>query len=101
MEIKECELNSIQYYNESKDEHSTRVVIPSMIPSASFRAIDVSDLNNEARQEMQQLYSEYKQYYKDQQSTIFNFETWVDHSKNRTVTPKWRTFKLNNIQLKE
>jgi regulatory protein YycI of two-component signal transduction system YycFG len=63
-----------------------------------MKSIDVSELNPEQRAEMQALYKEYAKYYDDFIANSFNFETWVEHTKGKVISPKWRAFKLSNIK---
>lgn len=81
----------------NKGEVTERYVIPSFVPHPNIKAIDVTDLTEEEREEIAALYMEYVEYYKQAASTLFSFEDWVDHSKQKNVRPKWRTFREDNV----
>lgn len=97
MKLTENQITTIVYNNENKKETTTRVVIPTSIPKDTVRAIDVDDLSPADRVEMQELYSEYRDYTTGFMATMFNFEDWVEHSKGKKVQPKWRAFKQSGL----
>lgn len=77
-----------------------RTVIPTFVPNLdNFKAVDVSELSEEARAEMLELLEEYHQYYTDRAKAIFNFEDWVEHSRGGKLKVKWRTFNLDRTEL--
>lgn len=80
-------------------ETTDRVVIPTYIPAPSMKAIDVTDLNDEDREELLQQLQEYADYVELKTKTVFNFEDWLDMTNQRAVTDqiKWRTFKMDQI----
>lgn len=88
-------------YTNDKQETSDRVVIPTLVPKQNVTTIDVTTLTEEQQQEMSQLYTEYSEYYRDHMSKAFNFETWVEHTTSKNITPKWRALKLSNIKLED
>ena len=96
MELKETQINTIVYQKDG-GEPEERTIVPSFVPFRNIRAIDVADLSDREAEEMVELLREYQQYYSDFISRAYNFETWVEQSKNKTITPKWRSFKLDNI----
>ena len=96
MELKETQINTIVYQKDGGVPEE-RTIVPSFVPFRNIRAIDVADLSDQEAEEMVELLREYQQYYSDFISRAYNFETWVEHSKNKTITPKWRSFKLDNI----
>lgn len=98
MQLTENKITSIVYESKSKGEISSRVIVPTSVPADFVRAIDVSDLQPQEREEMAQLYAEYREYREEFMSRLFNFETWVEHTKNKSVTPKWRAFKLDGLK---
>lgn len=97
MNLKEAEITSIVYEKENGDT-SARVIIPVAVPKNLVRAIDVSELEPTERKELLELYTEYKKYTTAYLENMFGFETWVEHTQNRTVTPKWRAFKVAGLR---
>lgn len=82
------------------EQADDRTVIPTFVPNlTNFKAVDVSELSEEARAEMLKLLEEYHQYYTDHAKAIFNFEDWVEHSQGKKMKVKWRTFKLDQTEL--
>jgi len=98
MQFKQGEFVDIVYESETKKEVSKRTVIPTFVPRQTMKSIDVSELSLGEQVEMQALYREYTKYYDDFIINAFNFETWVEHTKGKTIAPKWRAFILANIK---
>ena len=98
MQFKQGEITDILYLSESKNELTQRTIIPTFVPRQTIKSIDVSDLTPDQRLELQALYREYAKYYDDFIINAFNFETWVEHTKGQTISPKWRAFILANIK---
>lgn len=98
MKLTENQITTIVYDNENKGERTTRVIIPTAVPADSVRAIDVDELSVGERMEMLELYAEYRQYTQEYIKTMYNFETWVEHTKNENIKPKWRAFKLSGLK---
>lgn len=94
--LTEGQLNTISYQKDGGVPEE-RVVVPSFVPTQTIKAIDVGGMNDVDVAEMVALASGYKEYYAALMNTAFNFETWVEHTHNKTVVPKWRSFKLANI----
>lgn len=82
-------------------EVTERAIVPTNIPSENVKALDVTDLSANDREQMKNLYEEYQKYYKQQVSTIFNFEDWLTHTGHDRDVPniKWRTFRKQNIEI--
>lgn len=82
-------------------EVTERVIVPTTIPGENIKALDVTDLSANNRQQIKNLYEEYQEYYKQQISTIFNFEDWMTHTgHDRDVENiKWRTFRKQNLEV--
>ena len=85
-------------YQKDGEEPTERTVVPSYVPYPHVRTIDLSSLSLEEADEMVGLVTEYQAYYADYLKQAFNFEAWVEHTKNKTITPKWRAFKTSNIK---
>lgn len=97
MKLTEREIATIVYEKEDGDL-SSRVILPVQVPGDLVRAIDVSELSNEERQEMATLYAEYKKYVMSFMENMFNFETWTEHTHNKQIKPKWRAFKTSGLR---
>lgn len=97
MNLTEATLTTIIYEKETGDT-SSRVIIPVSVPKPNVRAIDVSELEPDDREKLRGLYAEYRQYTEAFMAGMFNFETWVEHTKGETVHPKWRQFKLTGLR---
>lgn len=80
-------------------EVTERWIIPTFIPTTNIKALDVSELSEEEQQKFAALWSQYQQYYREAAKTLFDFETWVEHTTDEKVDVKWRTFKSDNITL--
>jgi hypothetical protein len=65
MKIDEAHVVRIQYLSESKNETTTRTIIPTSVPKDIVRAIDVSDLSTEDQQKTELLVQDYKRYIAD------------------------------------
>lgn len=96
MDLKIGQINTLTYQKDG-DEAKTRKVVATYVPYPNVRTIDVSDLSAEEASEMADMVTEFQAYYADFISQAFNFETWVEHTKNKTITPKWRAFKTTGI----
>ena len=80
---------------------TTRVIIPVFVPSTKHRnvkAIDVTDLSQEEQKELERLIQSYDEYLKEQQKRLFSFEDFVSHTTGKDVSPRWRTFKPEQLQ---
>ena len=105
--MKSTELTHIRYEKATdlgggrKGEVTERYVIPTFVPQLNIKALDVTDLPEEERKQLQQLYAEYTEYYKQAVATLFTFEDWVSHTRGEDARPqtKWRTFKLENVEV--
>ena len=104
--LKPLELQNIRYtkINESSGsldrfETTERTIIPTFVPKPNIKAIDVTDLPEDERTELQTLLNEYNEYVQERHKAVFSFEDWASHSKNKDVSVKWRTFKLNNTEV--
>lgn len=98
LKFEQGELFDITYLSESKNEVTQRQIIPTSVPKTVMKAIDVSELSVGEQLEMKALYKEYAAYYANYMDNAFNFETWCEHSKGKTISPKWRAFRLDNIK---
>jgi hypothetical protein len=76
-----------------------RYIIPTFIPQDNIKAIDVTSLSEEERDELQKLWNDYQSYYQNAVASLFDFDTWVEHSTGKSVEAKWRTFKKENTEI--
>lgn len=104
--MKSSKITHIQYEKATniggeKGEITERYVIPTFVPVPNMKALDVTNMSDEERKEMETAYAEYTQYYKLAVSKLFTFEDWLTHSRGEKATPelKWRTFKLDNVKI--
>ena len=84
---------SLAVYNTSR-----RDVIFTTKPE-NLRAIDVTELSDDRKQEISELYDEYTAYFNNHMKLAFSFENWLSHSKGIDFTPKWRTFKPDQTEI--
>lgn len=107
--MKANEITHIQYKkatdlgNGNKGEITERYVIPTFVPHPNIKAIDVTDLSKEDQNQLKELYSEYTEYYRRAAMTIFSFEDWLSHTQDGgedvSKKVKWRTFKMDNVEV--
>jgi len=100
--LKQHELQKIRYSKIDERvgvQFTERDIIPTFVPQPNIKAIDVTDLDEGKQLEVQALLTEYSEYVKDFQKTMFKFEDWVQHTKDVYIEPKWRTFKTANTKI--
>jgi DNA/RNA endonuclease YhcR with UshA esterase domain len=104
--LKEREIQRIRYtkINDNSGtmdrfEEAERVIIPTFVPKQNYKAVDVTDLSDEQRNDIQQKLTEYNKYVLEQSKSVFKFEDWVNHTMNEEVSVKWRTFKVEHTEL--
>lgn len=85
-------------YESSKQVTSARMILPTSIPKTTVTAIDLSEVDIDMRQHIQQLAEQYSEYKRNFLASMFNFETWVEHTTGETLNLKWRSFTLDKIQ---
>ena len=99
------EVTKIQYTKVISEDASLNVYnssIRSVIMTSSpgnIRAIDVTELSDDRKQEISELYEEYTVYFNNHMKSAFSFENWLSHSKGIDFTPKWRTFKPDQTKI--
>lgn len=99
MKLTEGVLTPITYTSESKNETTERVIVPVSVPKDTIRAIDVSGMNDDDQQAVASLVAEYKEYLAGFYKGAFNFEDWASHTREVQIQPKWRTFKVSNVEV--
>lgn len=98
MTLELLQLAQIRY---TKDNEVTeRTIIPTLLP-VNIKAIDVSDLPEFQREEIASLYKEYSEYLNQHLKTAFSFENWLAMTRGVDFTPKWRTFKPDQLEVIE
>ena len=113
--LKENQLTKVQYTKKLKTpvvfggepaknvEVTERVIIPTFVPRPkhqNVKAVDVTDLSEELREEMESMIQQYNEYLENQRKTLFTFEDFVAHTRQVAfVDPvKWRTFKPDQLE---
>lgn len=97
--LKTNQIAHIEYTN-AREELTERHIIPTFVPEPRIKALDVTDLSEDERDELKTLYEEYTQYYNDFVRQIFSFDDWVNHTHNKDISDlKWRTFKINKTKI--
>ena len=81
-----------------KGDTTERFIIPTYIPPQNIKALDVTQLNEDQRDELLTQWEEYQEYYSNQLQTLFSFNDWLEHTSNATTNVKWRAFKPENIE---
>ncbi len=95
--LKEGSLCNITY-TKADETVSNRVIIPSHVPSNIIRGIDVTELDQEARDLLLSRWDEYQAYRKQQMSTICSFEQFQEQQFPLHEQPvKWRSFDISRI----
>lgn len=101
--LRRNELNTISYTKGAKNHKggdvTERVIIPTFIPSekTNVQAIDVSEVSNQEKEKMLNLWNEYTEYLARQRKNRFSFEDFISHTTGETATVKWRKFKETQI----
>lgn len=108
--LKSKEINKIRYTRSTNlgegeaGDVTERYIFPFFVPPPNVKAIDVTGWKKEAREDAAKIFREYAEYYEQQMKTVFTFEDWLEHrfgSKKAVDPVKWRTFKLENIEVLE
>lgn len=97
MQLTEAKITTIIYEKEDGTA-SSRVIIPVSVPKDLIRAIDLSDVELTERAEIGALFEEYKEYQAVYLKNMLTFEKWADHSHNKELTLKWRSFKTSGLR---
>ena len=85
-----------------KGEITERYIVPTFVPSPNIKAIDVSDLDADSRQNMADMLEDYANYHRQAMKNIPTFENWLEQSQGVVMDDiKWRTFKMDNVELLE
>jgi hypothetical protein len=99
--MRKNELITIRYtkvLSEGTTESTERVVIPTTVPG-NIKALDITDLAVEERDQIVEYHIQYAKYISNHMKQAFSFEDWLSHSKNVDFTPKWRTFKPEQTEI--
>ena len=76
-----------------------RDIIPTFVPKANVKALDVTDLSTEDQSKIVGLLEGYRQYLDNLAARTFSFEDWVSHTTGEDISVKWRTFKFDNLEI--
>lgn len=98
MMLKAGNIHHIRYTKPSTGEVTERYIVPSFVPPANVKAIDVTDMESSERDDLCELLVKYTDYVKEKSKSIFSFEDYVSHQTNQIITPKWRTFKNSGLK---
>ena len=99
--MSKSELTNIRYVRKGDGESTERVVIPTFVPQPNMKALDVTDLAPEQREQLAALYEEYSEYYTLAAKQLFSFDDWLTHTQGEDAQfeLKWRTFVLENTEI--
>ena len=92
----------IEYTKKNTAEVTQRDIIPTYVPQANMKALDVTGLDSEQQETLASLHSEYTAYYRQAANNIFTFEDWVLQTQGDGEVVddlKWRTFVLENTEV--
>lgn len=89
----------ISYTKEDTNESTNRTIIPIDVPKDVIKAIDVTDLSIDEMIDMREHVRQYLEYIETQLGTLYKFEDFVELTAGKKVSPKWRTFKKDNIDI--
>jgi len=90
----------IQYTTKATGQYMERKVIPIMDVTDTVLTLDVTDLTTEQTEELIEVQREYAKYVETHMEQMFDFKTWVEHTRSATVPDNWnkiRSFSLSNI----
>lgn len=96
--MKHNELTHVRYTKRSGDV-SERYIIPTFIPQQNIKAIDVTELGEQEREQVVKFLEQYANYYQQAINKVFSFEDWVSHTQNvEGLNVKWRTFNIDRLE---
>ena len=78
---------------------SVRTIIPTIIPPANIKALDVTGLTEAEISALEIQLAEYAEYYNAVANTIFSFDDWRELTYQQTGA-KWRTFNKDGLVIK-
>ena len=97
-QLNKQQIVTIQYVNNSTGEQTNRQIISTTHILENIKAVDVTNLTDQDKQDVLQKYNDYTMYKQHALSKLFNFSEWITHTTGEKVDLKWRTFKINNIE---
>lgn len=97
MQLTENKITTI-IYEKDTGETTSRTIIPVQVPKDLIRAIDLSETDNDVRAEIAQMYDQYVEYRNTFMKNMLTFEKWIDHTHNKEVELKWRSFKTSGLR---
>lgn len=90
----------VRHRSSSKDSMELLSIVPVHIPLSDIIAVDVSEMSDSEQQQFTELVAEFNQYYQHHCSTAFDFETWLELSKQISLPQiKYRTLKPSDIKV--
>ena len=78
---------------------SDRTIIPTILPTSTVKALDVTGLSKDDVAVLETRLKEYSDYYNAVANTIFSFDDWLELTYHQTGV-KWRTFHQDGIDIK-
>ena len=92
-----CE--EVTYTKPSTGEITDRVIIPVSPVQPNVKAIDVTDMTQDERAGMVDLFDGYQEYVDNCIKQIFSFENYISHTTGEDVDVKWRTFRGDHLEI--
>jgi len=81
-------------------EFTYRTILPTYVPQPkhmNVKALDVTDLSPEERENVLSAWKEYQEYLEEQRKTLFAFDEFVEQKDGTLPDLKWRTFKMDYL----
>ena len=100
--MKKGKLNRFTYLKEGQNaaDASDRVLLTTYVPiprDLVVRGIDVTDLPESEQEAVEELWGEYQEYLARQREQTFKFEDFIEHTTNKVLKLKWRSFHPDGI----
>lgn len=103
MKLKENTVFNVNY-TKSDNSSTNRYILPTSVPT-NVKAIDVTDLSEEERNQAQNAAQEYAAYVLEQTKELLSFEEFLEEKRDENcdldvlLQPKWRTFKPEGLEV--
>lgn len=87
-------------YTSKTGETTVRAIVPTVVPVIStVKAIDVTDVEASEVSQLVESLDSYNRYVEHKSSQILSYESWLDNSQSTVQSIKWRSFKVNGIEV--
>lgn len=95
-------VNTFTYLKEGANatDASNRTILTTYVPVPKdlvVRGIDVTELSEDQRDNLEKLWVEYQEYLIRLRETTFSFEDFIQHTTNQEIKLKWRSFHPEGI----